>query len=373
MHSSLRFPQKRGCWFGAKEDATHATLFHLRGMSSQKRVSLSPSCVGTLKRSCAVSGGGNDLQCLVCHELVVDATQVTCCGALHCRSCISRCPTCPNCRKPLSSKSIIPDVRCERLSAAHHRPCLYKDHGCKFEGNRISVESHELLCEFVPRSVLREKIKTLDAIIAAKDQETEEDLRAVAEQVEDEFLPVLQKQKALMKSALGHDPAKGSLRVLYGFAPNVHILRMKREDSHNEREHENPLPVVLKWDVISGSNSWTQSISFRVVERNHNVAIYFARNDDSATIATPYNPVSPTIRPLERSFQQGQRLKVMLLHPYAVDRAKVISFDLTKLNSLHQHGILNFMTSAELDKFSVDGHYFFCLAPRFHSPLLEIH
>jgi hypothetical protein len=135
-----------------------------------KRVSLSPASVNDLvndlKRQ--FSSDATDLQCLICQELVVDAVQVVCCGALHCRACISKCDKCPQCRKHVNADCIVPDVRCERLAAACSRPCPNAQHGCDFNGNRASVTAHEDNCDFVPRSVLRGKIQAVELQIRAQ-------------------------------------------------------------------------------------------------------------------------------------------------------------------------------------------------------------
>ena len=304
----------------------------MSSQSSQKRVSASPASIRTLKRH-AVLIDEIDLQCVICLDLVVDATQVICCGALHCRSCITRCSTCPSCRKPLRGGSILPDIRCERLSAAHERPCPYADDGCTFEGNRASVAYHEQQCEFVPRSVLREKIKTLEASLARQKLEISEDLNVSAEVALRLLTESMGKNKALMKSALGPDPANSAMRVLYDFSSEVQLCQVNRAEVNDDL---NPGPVPLcRWPDAG--------VSFHVVEKNHNVAIFFVRQPRSA----------------EHVFQQGQRLKVRLLHPYDVKRSKAISFDLARLNTHDQDGFLNFMTSAELDKYCINGHYFF--------------
>jgi hypothetical protein len=132
-----------------------------RKMSSNKRVSVSPASVAGLKRQCSLDVS-ESLQCLICQELVVDAVQVVCCGALHCRACISKCDRCPQCRKPVTADCIVRDVRCERLAAACVRPCPNAQHGCNFNKNRASVTEHEAICDFVPRSVLRQKIQAGD-------------------------------------------------------------------------------------------------------------------------------------------------------------------------------------------------------------------
>ena len=92
-----------------------------------------------------------ELKCSICFVLVIDAVQVICCGTLFCRACICKCATWSLCRKPFS---IIPDVRCERLSAAAVRQCSW----CSFKGNRASVADHEAReCHLVPVGVMRKK------------------------------------------------------------------------------------------------------------------------------------------------------------------------------------------------------------------------
>jgi hypothetical protein len=60
--------------------------------------------------------GSDELMCSICFDLAVDAVQVSCCGALHCRACISKCTACEMCRNPVPE--LVPDIRRERLSAA---------------------------------------------------------------------------------------------------------------------------------------------------------------------------------------------------------------------------------------------------------------
>ena len=306
---------------------------------SQKRVSVSPASVSASKRR-AVSSEEIDLVCLICQDLAVDATQTMCCGALHCRSCVSQCKSCPNCRKPLGSDSIIPDIRCERLSAARHRMCPYADNGCVYGGNRSSVAAHEQQCDFVPRSVLREKIKEMSAVIDAKDKEIlkkhKDGARAADLVVARELVPVLEGRKALMKSALGADPARCALRVLYGLEPSHAIAKVKRGDGRL------PPPTVFTWE--------NRAVVFRVEEKNHNVAVFMARDSRVADD--------------DSSFEPGEHLQVTLMHPYDVKRAKKISFDTTRLNSAlrsveKRFIIPNFMTSRELSKYCVGGYYYF--------------
>ena len=102
------------------------------------------------------------LACLICSGLVVDAVQTPCCGRLHCRACISKWlkyPTsksaCSQCRTKIDPSDLIKDVQCERISAARLRGCTYAEHGCVFQANRAGMRDHELVCDFVPRSLLR--------------------------------------------------------------------------------------------------------------------------------------------------------------------------------------------------------------------------
>jgi hypothetical protein len=57
-------------------------------------------------------------------------------------------------------------------------------------------------------------------------------------------------------------------------------------------------------------------------------------------------------------FAPGQRLTVRLLHPLDPEQEQLIVFDLTRLNCSHEEGFLNFMTSAQLDEYCIDDHYF---------------
>jgi hypothetical protein len=144
-----------------------------------------------------------ELKCSICFDLVVDAVQVICCGTLYCRSCICNCATCPLCRKAFS---IIPDVRCERLSAAALRQCTW----CSFKGNRTSAADHEAReCEFVPVGVLRKQNQDLDE--ACRKQ--------------------IMLQRALMRCALGPEPSVEAMRVLHSIHADKRIFVIDREEA----------------------------------------------------------------------------------------------------------------------------------------------
>jgi hypothetical protein len=165
-------------------------------------------------------------------------------------------PTCPSCRKPLSLDEIVPDARCERLSAARLRPCPYAEQGCNFNGNRAAVASHEKQCESVPRSVLRQ---------AAQHVQNEWEQRLLEKEQHIELLKQLCERQEilrerLVKSALGPDPAKSAIRTLYGFSAHKFIARVKRQDVIDEIEPFFAFPQY--------------AVAFRIVEKNHNVAVY---------------------------------------------------------------------------------------------------
>ena len=114
------------------------------------------------------------LRCPICIELVVDASQVTCCGALFCKACIDpitakRLPLCPMCRAPCSPDKVFPDVRGERASRNFPRPCRHAAYGCAFIGPRNDVAVHEPSCQHVPHTELVKEISDLKKQNAALD------------------------------------------------------------------------------------------------------------------------------------------------------------------------------------------------------------
>ena len=305
-------------------------------MSSRKRVSVSPASVATaVKRQRAAADEHEELQCLICFELVVDAVQVRCCGALHCRACISKCTTCPMCRKPVNADTIIPDVRCERLSAAAIRPCSYAEEGCAFKANRTSVAAHEELCDYVPRSVLREKIQKVERDMREQSlgHMTErfrliEQNSAISERAKTEKN---QMQQALVKCALGPQPAKAALRVLYGMRDDRIVCEIDREAAKGR-----------SYGVISYHDA---AVDLRIHESNHNVAVWLIKRPDCDTRY-------PNGLPLVKRFYHR------ILHPYDVTLAKEISVQYAELNDKQQAGFENFMTSKQLDEYCVNGKYY---------------
>ena len=98
-----------------------------------------------------------DLDCLICHNLVVNSVQSPCCGALFCRGCVETWlerateTFCPNCRQPLTKEELQKDAYRERLSANFKRRCRYHEsEGCAFVGNREAISVHEKICPKMP-------------------------------------------------------------------------------------------------------------------------------------------------------------------------------------------------------------------------------
>jgi hypothetical protein len=158
-----------------------------------------------------------ELKCSICFDLAVDAVQVSCCGALHCSDCISKCAACPMCRNAVVRW--VSDFRRERLSAAALRQC--PNQGCAFEGNRASLMAHQEECDFLPRVFLKHKLKCL----------------LDAASVHSASIVSLQAQQlALMACALGAQPAVSALRLLYNLCPSRFIFEVDRSAAHAQ-EH----------------------------------------------------------------------------------------------------------------------------------------
>jgi hypothetical protein len=148
-----------------------------------------------------------EMKCLICLDLAVDAVQVGCCGALHCRACVLRCTVCPQCRATIPS--IIPDVRRERLSAAALRHCPQQEFGCMFLGNRASVASHQETCDFIPRDRLRMRI--LNA--------------------ESQNVAYRQRIKELLICSLNPEPADSALRLFHGICSSKGVFEINRAET----------------------------------------------------------------------------------------------------------------------------------------------
>jgi hypothetical protein len=151
----------------------------------------------------------------------------------YCRSCITKWlkfPTslsvCSHCRAKIDPLDLIKDVQCERASAAKLRGCPHAESGCQVLANRAGMKEHELVCEFVPRSQLRQE---RDAAI--RDRELAVKKIEIKHQAANRSLR-LQLQRLLMNS-LGPSPAIDCLKTMFGFTSVIAINR----DSIRNRSH----------------------------------------------------------------------------------------------------------------------------------------
>ena len=116
----------------------------------------------------------DDLLCITCHDLVIDATQTACCGSLFCRSCITTwiaaSDSCPTCRSSLQLKNLITDVRSDRKSASQPRCCKQKEYGCEYIGSRNEMVEHEKSCKFIPITFLEQQSHELSAELSEAKQ-----------------------------------------------------------------------------------------------------------------------------------------------------------------------------------------------------------
>ena len=109
-----------------------------------------------------------ELNCVICLNLVLNATQSNCCGSTFCRTCIhewlEQRDACPACRGNIrEADDIVPDFRTDRKSSHQSRPCKYHDdHGCEFTGTRQEVADHEHECPNVPLHVVRQEMRKVE-------------------------------------------------------------------------------------------------------------------------------------------------------------------------------------------------------------------
>ncbi len=96
-------------------------------------------------------GPTDDQKCPICHLVVRDVYQVTCCGKLLCNGCLTRCRNgsnnCPMCRENIGNK-YFQDTRGDREIKSLRVYCNYKDAGCKWIGELRDVEKHMNTCNY---------------------------------------------------------------------------------------------------------------------------------------------------------------------------------------------------------------------------------
>ena len=149
-------------------------------------------------------------QCLICHDVVVDAVLMGCCGGLYCRRCVllwlQEKTTCPSCRQHGTPDNVSTDVRSERLAANVLRPCAQAHLGCVFKGNRRDANEHAWRCDFISKEAL--------ALEICRCQES---LKSISSQ----FMKAVQ-------AAFGPQPALDAIKVLHKLEPTEVILQIKR-------------------------------------------------------------------------------------------------------------------------------------------------
>lgn len=133
-----------------------------------------------------------------------------------------------------------------------------------------------------------------------------------------------------MQCALGREPAEAALRVLYALPWASCIAAVNREKAKGKSQ-----------DVLE---CFTVQITMAVHELNHNVAVYVRKASNHALKAP------------------GTKLRYVLLHPYDTALSKKLVFDasvnLNEISDEHAMGWSNFMTSTELDEYTVNGKYY---------------
>lgn len=150
-------------------------------------------------------------QCLICHQVVVDAVHLRCCGGLFCQSCVLTWlrlqTTCPNCRNPgTHHQDVVKDVRSERHAADVMRPCALAHLGCEFKGNRKAATDHASICGFVSREMLELEILRLKELLDCSHQRV----------------------FALFDAALGPNPAVDAMKVMHKLERGDAVIQIKR-------------------------------------------------------------------------------------------------------------------------------------------------
>ena len=96
-------------------------------------------------------GPTDDQKCPICHLVVRDAHQVTCCGKLLCKCCLMknqrRSNNCPMCRQ-ITGNRYFEDIKSDREIKSLRVYCSYKDAGCKWIGELRGVEEHMKDCNY---------------------------------------------------------------------------------------------------------------------------------------------------------------------------------------------------------------------------------
>ncbi len=86
----------------------------------------------------------NELKCLICHDVARDPQQISCCGKVYCKDCLTECETCPTCRKRSSSfADLVSSKRIQSLKVT----CDNENAGCAWSGKLGDLDDHLSVCE----------------------------------------------------------------------------------------------------------------------------------------------------------------------------------------------------------------------------------
>jgi len=149
-------------------------------------------------------------QCLICHDVVVDAVQMGCCGGMYCRRCVlnwlQENTTCPSCRQHATPDNVSTDVRSERLAASVMRPCAQAHLGCTFKGNREKADEHAWACGFLPQPSILSELQRCKKLLECSVQD---------------YMKVIH-------AALGPNAALDAMRVLHKLEASAVIVQIRR-------------------------------------------------------------------------------------------------------------------------------------------------
>mmetsp|Transcript_9351 Transcript_9351/g.13994 ORF Transcript_9351/g.13994 Transcript_9351/m.13994 type:complete len:275 (+) Transcript_9351:14-838(+) len=254
-----------------------------------------------------------ELLCTTCFQLVNNATQTPCCGALFCRSCIepwtNRHSSCPCCRKIICSNQLIADVRSERKSSVHRRCCKNSDFGCEFMGGRTETTAHEQICRIQPE-LLRTKINDLTLELSEAKKKIS---RLEAE------------NERQVSSRKLQDTKKEWLKKVLGKTVGLNVVK-----------------VFLSAPARSPE---VYTLNFECNKSSYQVVITVANFNVSAMLF--YRDA------LEMQRNHKFTVKVVLIHPDGpqLNKSTTITANFKKDQSLVGHGNGNWMTAAEFGKF----------------------
>jgi hypothetical protein len=99
-------------------------------------------------------------------------------------------------------------------------------------------------------------------------------------------------------------------------------------------------------DVLSYRYFDDSQVTIEVHELNHNVSVWMNKS-------SKFTPKAP-----------GTNVRLVLLHPYDTALSKELVIDSSHLNTRPSWGFPNFMTSTELDEYTVNGKYYIAFKER---------